>query len=93
MDWRCKMAFYWIPLGSVRFPSECLECKKMIHRGETAQWLKGRGLLHPRCDLGSKPTSYTIYPKNAASDKDPFENSHEHTPTYYAAKEWRVSRD
>ena len=87
------MAFYWIPLGSVRFPSECLECKKMIHRGETAQWLKGRGLLHPECGLGSKPISYGIYPKNAASDKNPFEKILEHTPTYYAAKEWRVSRD
>jgi len=66
----------------------------MIHRGETAWWLPTmQYLLHPECGLGSKPTSYTIYPKNAASDKDPFENSHEHTPTYYAAKEWRDSRD
>ena len=87
------MADNWILLGSVWFPAECLKCKKMIHRGETAQWLKGRGLLHPRCGLGSKPSFFVNIPKDAASDKNPFENILEHTPTYYAAKEWRVSRD
>jgi len=94
MVWRCKMADNWIKLWNVQFPDKCLDCKKMIHRGETAFWLPTmQYLLHPGCGLGSKPTSYTIHPKNAASDKDPFENSHEHTPTYYAAKEWRDSRD
>ena len=87
------MADNWILLGSVRFPAECLKGKKMIHRGETAQWLKGIGLLHPKCSLGSKPISYVTYPKNAASDKNPFENILEHTSTYYAAKEWRASLD
>ena len=87
------MADNWRPLGSVRFPAECLKCKKIIDRGETAQWLKGIGLLHPRCGLGSKPTSYTIYPKNAASDKNPFENILEHKPEFYAAKELRASFD
>ena len=87
------MAYNWILLGSVRFPAECLKCKKMIHRGETAQWLKGRGLLHPRCGLGSKSISYTIIPKNAASDKNPFENILEHKPEFYAAKEMRASFD
>ena len=87
------MAYNWILLGSVRFPAECLKCKKMIHRGETAQWLKGRGLLHPRCGLGSKPSFFVNIPKDAASDKNPFENSLEHGPEYWAAKEERVSRD
>ena len=88
------MANNWKLLGSVRFPAECMKCKKMIHCGETAWWLEGiRGLLHNGCGLGSKPTSYTIYPKNAASGKDPFENILEHTPEFYTAKEERVSRD
>ena len=87
------MADGWKKLESVQYEAPCIDCKKMIHRGETAQWLKGIGLLHPKCSLGSKPISYVTYPKNAASDKNPFENILEHTSTYYAAKEWRVSRD
>mgnify|MGYP001334606487 FL=1 len=91
------MADNWIKLGQVRFPDKCLYCKKMIYRGETAWWLKSQGILHPECGTGPKPFSkrfnVQIYTENPAYDKDPFENIHEHTPTFYAAKEWRTSRD
>ena len=89
------MADNWVKLGNVRFPAECLDCKKMIHRGETAFWLPTRGILHPKCGLGSKPISdiLPIYTENPAYNKNPFEDIHEHTPTFYAAKEWRTSRD
>jgi len=89
------MADNWRPLGSVRFPAECLKCKKMIHRGETAQWLNGIGLLHPRCGLGSSNNIdlLPIYEENPAYDKNPFENILEHGPEYWAAKELRASYD
>ena len=97
MVWRCKMADNWIKLGQVRFPAECLYCKKMIYRGETAWWLKSQGILHPECGTGPKPISkrfnVQMYTENPAYDKNPFENIHEHTPQYYAAKRWRDSLD
>ena len=101
MVWRCKMADNWKKLGYVQFPDKCLYCKKMIYRGETAWWLKSQGILHPECGTGSKAISKRIskrfnvhvYTENPAYDKNPFENIHEHTPTSYAAKEWRTSRD
>ena len=91
--WKCKMADNWIKLGHVQFPTRCLHCKKIILRGETAFWLPSQGLLHPRCGIGSKPKSnlLPIYTEDPAYDKNPFENIHEHTPQYYAAKQWRDS--
>ena len=88
------MADNWVKLGNVRFPDKCLDCKKMIHRGETAFWLPTRGILHPKCGLGSKPVFdlLPIYTENPTYDGNPFENIHEHTPVYDAAKEWRDSR-
>ena len=67
MDWKCKMADNWVKLEYVRFPAECLDCKKMIYRGETAFWLPTtKILLHPKCGLGSKPISdlLSIYTEN-----------------------------
>jgi hypothetical protein len=96
MDWKCKMADNWVKLEYVRFPAECLDCKKMIYRGETAFWLPTtKLLLHPKCGLGSKPISdlLSIYTENPTYDGDPFEKTLEHTPTFYAAREWRTSRD
>ena len=86
----------WIKLWNVQFPDKCLDCKKMIHRGETAWWLPTmQYLLHPGCGLGSKPVSYalSIYEANPTYDKNPFEHIHEHTPIFFAAKEWRASLD
>ncbi len=104
--WKCKIMEGWIKLGNVQFPDKwrkenakvigrCLDCKKMIHRGETAFWLPTRGILHPKCGLGSKPVSYalSIYEANPTYDKNPFEHIHEHTPIFFAAKEWRASLD
>ena len=95
MDWRSKMAYTWKKLGYVLFPDECLYCKKMINRGETAFWLKTRGIMHPKCGLGSKPIFrlLSIYTENPTYDKNPFENILGHTPGFYAAKEWRASLD
>ena len=96
MDWKCKMADNWVKLEYVRFPAECLDCKKMIYRGETAFWLPTtKLLLHPKCGLGSKPISdlLPIYTENPTYDGNPFATIHEHTPTFYAAKEERASRD
>ena len=96
MVWRCKMADNWIKLGNVQFPDKCLDCKKMIHRGETAFWLPTmQYLLHPECGLGSKPISDLppIYTKNPTYDGNPFADIHKHTPSFYAAKELRDSRD
>ena len=89
------MADNWVKLGHVLFSAECLDCKKMIHRGETAFWLPTRGILHPKCGLGSKPVSYalSIYEANPTYDKNPFEKINEHTPIFFAAKEWRASLD
>ena len=90
------MADNWVKLEYVRFPAECLDCKKMIYRGETAFWLPTtQGLLHPGCGLGSKPIFdlLPIYTENPTYDGNPFANIHEHTPTFYAAKEERASRD
>jgi hypothetical protein len=72
-----------------------LKCKKIIDRGETAQWLNGIGLLHNGCGLGSSNNIdlLPIYEENPAYDKNPFENILEHTPEFYTAKEERVSRD
>ena len=93
--WKCKIMEGWIKLGNVQFPDKCLDCKKMIYRGETAFWLKGYGLMHPNCGLGSKLVSklLSIYTENPIYDVNPFANIHEHTPTFYAAKEERASRD
>ena len=89
------MAYTWKKLGYVLFPDECLYCKKMINRGETAFWLKTRGIMHPKCGLGSKPIFdlLPIYTENPTYDGNPFATIHEHTPTFYAAKEERASRD
>jgi hypothetical protein len=98
MDWRCKMADGWKKLESVQYEAPCIDCKKMIHHGETAWWLiTTRKLLHPGCGcgLGSKPISdlLPIYTENPTYDKNPFENILGHTPGFYAAKEWRASLD
>ena len=95
MDWRCKMADGWKKLESVQYEAPCIDCKKMIHHGETAWWLKTQGLLHPGCGLGSKPIFdlLPIYTENPTYDGNPFATIHEHTPTFYAAKEERASRD
>ena len=95
MDWRSKMAYTWKKLGCVLFPDECLSCKKIIHRGETAFWLKTRGIMHPECGTGSKPIFHllSIYTENPTYDKNPFENILEHKPEFYAAKEMRASFD
>ena len=95
------MAYTWKKLGCVLFPDECLSCKKMIYRGETAWWLKSQGILHPKCGTGSKPISKRIskrfnvhvYTENPTYDKNPFENILEHKPEFYAAKEMRASFD
>ena len=90
------MADGWIKLGSVQYEAPCIGCKKMIHHGETAWWLiTTRKLLHPGCGLGSKPIFdlLPIYTENPTYDGNPFATIHEHTPTFYAAKEERASRD
>ena len=105
--WKCKIMEGWIKLGNVQFPDKwrkenakvigrCLDCKKMIHRGETAFWLSAmQYLLHPKCGLGSKPISDLppIYTENPTYDGNPFADIHKHTPSFYAAKELRDSRD
>ena len=96
MDWRCKMADGWKKLESVQYEAPCIDCKKMIHRGETAFWLPTmQYLLHPKCGLGSKPISDLppIYTENPTYDGNPFADIHKHTPSFYAAKELRDSRD
>ena len=95
------MADGWQKLESVQYEVPCIDCKKMIHRGETAFWLKSQGLLHPKCGTGSKPISKRIskrfnvhvYTENPAYDKNPFEDILEHKPEFYAAKELRASFD
>ena len=42
--------------------------------------------------INANNIAYTIYGNNW-SEENPFEHIHEHTPTFYAHKEERVSRD
>ena len=89
------MAYKWIKLEHVMFPNNCLFCKKMINHDETAFWLKGYGLMHPNCGLGSKLVSklLSIYTEDPTYDRNPFEHILEHGENFYAAKEWRDSLD
>ena len=72
--------------------------KKLGHKGPIP---KTRGsasdLIQNILDLkkigiNANNIAYTIY-GNKWSEENPFEHIHEHTPTFYAAKEERASRD
>ena len=72
--------------------------KKLGHKGPIP---KTRGsasdlisdILHlKKIGITVKDIPYTIY-GNKWSEENPFEHIHEHTPTFYAHKEERVSRD
>ena len=72
--------------------------KKLGHKGPIP---KTRGstsdLIQNIVDLkkigiNANNIAYTIYGNNW-SEENPFEHIHEHTPTFYAHKEERVSRD
>ena len=72
--------------------------KKLGYKGPTP---KTRGdasdsisdLLHlKKIGINVNNIPFTIY-GNKWSEENPFEHIHEHTPGYYAAKEWRDSLD
>ena len=72
--------------------------KKLGHKGPIP---KTRGsaadlisdILHlKKIGINVNDIPFTIY-GNKWSEENPFEHIHEHTPGYYAAKEWRDSLD
>ena len=72
--------------------------KKLGYKGPTP---KTRGdasdsisdLLHlKKIGINVNDIPFTIY-GNKWSEENPFEHIHEHTPGFYAAKEWRASLD
>jgi len=42
----------WIEI-TIKYPNECLECKKDIIVGERQLWCKGRGVKHIKCSTNS----------------------------------------
>ena len=52
-------------LIAVMYAAPCLECKYLIHEGQTAKWIPGKGIAHPDCakrsDLFVLSPIFTIY--------------------------------
>ena len=72
--------------------------KKLGHKGPTPK-TRGKAsdmisdILHlKKIGINVNDIPFTIY-GNKWSEENPFEHIHEHTPGYYAAKEWRDSLD
>ena len=72
--------------------------KKLGHKGPTPK-TRGKAsdlisnILHlKKIGINVNDIPFTIY-GNKWSEENPFEHIHEHTPTFYAHKEERVSRD
>ena len=72
--------------------------KKLGHKGPTSK-TRGKAsdmisdILHlKKIGINVNDIPFTIY-GNKWSEENPFEHIHEHTPGYYAAKEWRDSLD
>ena len=72
--------------------------KKLGHKGPTPKTRGGASdsisdlLYLKKIGINMNDIPFTIY-GNKWSEENPFEHIHEHTPGYYAAKEWRDSLD
>ena len=72
--------------------------KKLGHKGPTPKTRGGASdsisdlLYLKKIGINMNDIPFTIY-GNKWSEENPFEHIHEHTPTFYAHKEERVSRD
>ena len=90
------LLYHWRPKEPTQPQKNKL--KKLGYKGPTP---KTRGdasdaisdLLHlKKIGINLNDIPFTIY-GNKWSEKNPFEHIHEHTPGFYAAKEWRASLD
>ena len=89
----CNMTNFWRKLERVKYADKCLDCKRLIKAGQSAWWLKGYGILHDDCGLGSKRFVLSpVYTDNPTYDGNPFKNINKHLPVFYDAKEFRESQ-